>query len=262
MSTIMQKEISFEDLLKSQVQVLTSCQPKHFNNAFRQVALETLEWFKLDRITLFPNSMILLNDGKTLSVSRDNIPTLNTQNFVEEESIEYLKLLRSNSICQIFDYDCLKKTDLNALQKVYKEGARWHGIIRLELFGQVWGALAFARFNQQEKELSQLEIDRLKLLSDTWLVYWQHSTVTRNLNQDNTDRINESEKLLKLTKKQCTVLTQLAQGLTAKQCAEKLFLSPRTIESHKYRMLDILELDTHTELVQFALRNGLGLEIA
>ncbi|MBM7035083.1 response regulator transcription factor [Vibrio sp. 188UL20-2] len=56
------------------------------------------------------------------------------------------------------------------------------------------------------------------------------------------------------------MLALLAQGNTAKQCAEKLFLSPRTIESHKYRMLDILELDNHTELVRFAMRNGLGLE--
>ncbi|WP_133151722.1 response regulator transcription factor, partial [Vibrio splendidus] len=53
---------------------------------------------------------------------------------------------------------------------------------------------------------------------------------------------------------------QLAQGYTAKQCAEILFLSPRTIESHKYRMLDILELDNHTELIQFALRNGFGID--
>ncbi|GAM76203.1 hypothetical protein JCM19241_501 [Vibrio ishigakensis] len=37
-------------------------------------------------------------------------------------------------------------------------------------------------------------------------------------------------------------------------------LKPRTIESHKYRMLDLLDLENHTELVQFALRNGLGIE--
>ncbi|MFA0233153.1 DNA-binding response regulator, partial [Vibrio sp. 10N.261.45.A7] len=29
---------------------------------------------------------------------------------------------------------------------------------------------------------------------------------------------------------------------------------------HKYRMMDLLELESHTELVQFALRNGLGID--
>ena len=71
---------------------------------------------------------------------------------------------------------------------------------------------------------------------------------------------NEDEKLLLLSTKQCSVLSLLAQGLTAKQCADKLFLSSRTIESHKYRMLDILNLDNHNELIQFALRNGFGIK--
>lgn len=83
--------------------------------------------------------------------------------------------------------------------------------------------------------------------------------MVRNLKQDQPTNANESEKLLLLSPKQCSVLTLLAQGFTAKQCAEKLFLSPRTIESHKYRMIDILELENNTELVQFALRNGLGI---
>jgi len=79
------------------------------------------------------------------------------------------------------------------------------------------------------------------------------------LHQGEIVSINESEKIFKLTKKQRTVLTLLAQGNTAKQCADKLNLSSRTIESHKYRMLDILNLDKHSKLIQFALRNGLGI---
>ncbi len=250
----------YEELLHSQIAAMTSCQPKDFNAKFRELALKGIEWFRLDRITLFPNSMILLNDGKTISVSRPNIPELDKPRFLLGNYLDYLNLLRSKQEYQIFDCEGLKNSKIEPLRALYDEGARWHGIVRLELFGQTWGALAFARFSDDEPEITQQELKRLKLLCDTWLVYWQHSTVTRSLNHGTEKLFDENEKLLRLSKKQCTVLTLLAQGLTAKQCAEKLFLSPRTIESHKYRMIDLLELESNTELVQFALRNGLGID--
>lgn len=252
--------LNFEQLLQSQIQALTGCHPKDFHTKFVALAEEGLEWFMLDRITLFPNSMILLNDGKTISVARQHIPPLDKQRFIVGNYLDYLKLLRAKTKYQIFDSHDLQNSPVSVLQELYREGGRWHGIVRLELFGQVWGALAFSRFSDEEDELTEIELTRLKMLCDTWLVYWQHSTVTRSLTQDSDNMVDESEKLLRLSKKQCSVLSLLAQGLTAKQCAEKLFLSPRTIESHKYRMLDLLELETHTELVQFALRNGLGIE--
>ncbi|WP_261835699.1 helix-turn-helix transcriptional regulator [Vibrio ishigakensis] len=253
-------EISFEALLTQQVDALMSSKPAEFESTFRDVALQALQWFNLDRMTLFPNSMILLNDGKSISVSRQGIPELDKTKYVVGNYKGYLKLLRHKREIQTFNSDQLATSGVGPLEELYKDGGRWHGIIRLELFGQLWGALAFSRFSEGEHDLNQEEVRRLKLLCDTWLVYWQHSTITRSLRQTAEQQGDESEKLLRLSKKQCTVLALLAQGLTAKQCAEKLFLSPRTIESHKYRMLDLLDLENHTELVQFALRNGLGIE--
>ncbi|MFA0440784.1 response regulator transcription factor [Vibrio sp. 10N.222.51.C12] len=254
------KPDNFESLLMAQSNALTSCQPKNFDETFIILAQQALDWFKLDRLTLFPNSMILLNDGKTISVSRATIPDLNKQRFLKGNYKDYLKILRVKLSWQVFDSDALKHHKLDPMKELYQEGARWHGIVRLELFGQTWGALAFSRFSLDEAELTEQDIKRIKLLCDMWLCFWQHSTMTRNLSLDDQVNIDESEKLLLLSKKQCSVLTLLAQGYTAKQCAEKLFLSPRTIESHKYRMLDLLELENHTELVQFSLRNGLGIE--
>ena len=253
-------EQNFEHFLMSQAKRLTQCEPKKFEQTFIVLANEALEWFKLDRLTLFPNSMILLNDGKTISVSGKKIPDLNKHRFIQGNYKDYLKLLRSKKQWQSFSTDELKNHHIAPLNVLYEEGVMWHGIIKLELFGQTWGALALARFNPSLPDLTEDEINRIKLLCDIWLCYWQHSTVTRNLRQDINLNEDEGEKLLLLTKKQCSVLTLLAQGYTAKQCAEKLFLSSRTIESHKYRMLDLLNFDNHTELVQFALRNGLGIE--
>jgi DNA-binding CsgD family transcriptional regulator len=251
----------FESLLIEQSNILTSSKPQEFEDTFITLASQALEWFKLDRLTLFPNSMILLNDGKTISVSRSNVPDLDKNRFVKGNYKEYLSILKSKQPWQIFNPEALQNHKLDPIKELFEEGVKWHGIISLRLFGQTWGALAFSRFNTNEAELSERDIKRLKLLCDMWLCYWQHSMVTRSLQSNLTDiGSNEGEKLLLLSKKQCSVLSLLAQGLTAKQCADKLFLSPRTIESHKYRMLDLLNLDNHNDLIQFALRNGLGID--
>ncbi|MGR5411558.1 response regulator transcription factor [Vibrio astriarenae] len=254
--------VDFESFLMEQSNRLTVCKPGDFETVFQQLALDALNWFDLDRMTLFPNSILLLNQGKSISVSRASIPTLDKRRFMVGNYTEYLTLLRRSHTFQCFNHIDLQQSKLDVLRLLHDEGGRWHGIIRLELFGQVWGALAFSRYHTKQEPLPQAQLDRLKLLCDSWLVFWQHSTISRSLKQDDTTHQNENEndKLLLLSKKQCKVLSLLAQGYTAKQCAEQLFLSPRTIESHKYRMLDLLDLDTHTELVQFALRNGLGID--
>ena len=255
----------FESLLKHQSDVLSSCKPGHFNAAFVVLAKQALEWFQLDRLTLFPNSMILLNDGKTISVSRKHVPPLDIARLLTGNYKDYPAVLKSQKPWQLFTAEELRTHRLDPMKELYAEGVRWHGIVQLKLFGQTWGAFAFSRFSLSGSKrfaLSEQSIQQLKLISEVWLCFWQLSTVTRSLNGSSERTTEEeSEKLLLLSKKQSVILTLLAQGFTAKQCADKLFLSPRTIESHKYRMLNLLQFENHTELVQFALRNGLGLSL-
>jgi len=252
--------ISFEDLVIEQTTALITCRPKDFDITFRKIGRLALEWFNLDRFTLYPNSLIMLNDGKSIWASREGIPKVDKTSYLSGNYQEYFKLLKSKQSWQCFHANELVNNKIDALRALYSEGGRWHGIIQLELFGQNWGALSFSKFSNDIEQFSETDMKRLKLLCDIWLCFWQHSTMTRNLKQDHSEYASESEKLLLLTKKQTAVLSLLAQGYTAKKCAEKLFLSPRTIESHKYRMLSLLGFDNHTELVQFALRNGLGIE--
>ncbi|MFM2587840.1 response regulator transcription factor [Vibrio sp. TBV020] len=251
---------SFEKLLIKQSNQLTLTEADKFRETFKVVALEALNFFKLDRLTLFPNSIISLKEGKSMTVSRPNVPELRFDKFAMGNYEEYLNILKVKRPWQVFDADMLRAHPLVPLRILYREGARWHGVIQLNLFGQTWGALAFSRFHEDSDPLSKADIERLKLLCDSWLCFWQHSLVTRSLSDQDTRLVDENEKLLMLSKKQCSVLTLLAQGYTAKQCAEKLFLSPRTIESHKYRMQNALGFSSHNELIQFALRNGFGVK--
>jgi DNA-binding NarL/FixJ family response regulator len=59
-----------------------------------------------------------------------------------------------------------------------------------------------------------------------------------------------------LTPRQLEVLQLLAEGHSAKEIAESLSISARTVEFHKYQMMETLGLRTSAELIHFAIKNG------
>jgi DNA-binding NarL/FixJ family response regulator len=61
----------------------------------------------------------------------------------------------------------------------------------------------------------------------------------------------------RLTARQREVLRHIAAGQTMKEVAAQLDLSPRTVEMHKYDMMQVLGVRTTAELVNYAVRNGL-----
>ena len=60
-----------------------------------------------------------------------------------------------------------------------------------------------------------------------------------------------------LTPRQREVLQLLAEGRSAKEIAANLGISARTVEFHKYQMMENLDLHTHAELIHFAIKHGL-----
>jgi DNA-binding NarL/FixJ family response regulator len=63
-----------------------------------------------------------------------------------------------------------------------------------------------------------------------------------------------SEDEIPLTPRQRQVLQLIAEGRTMKEAAGILNISPRTAESHKYEIMQILGVQTTAELVQCAMR--------
>ena len=60
-----------------------------------------------------------------------------------------------------------------------------------------------------------------------------------------------------LTPRQREVLQLLAEGRSAKEIASSLGISARTVEFHKYQMMETLDLHTNAELTHFAIKHGL-----
>jgi PAS domain S-box-containing protein len=59
-----------------------------------------------------------------------------------------------------------------------------------------------------------------------------------------------------LSKRETEVLCLLGQGMTSKQMAEKLSISSRTVDSHRQRIMQKLEISNGPGLVKFAIRHG------
>src|SRR5262245_64178775 len=59
-----------------------------------------------------------------------------------------------------------------------------------------------------------------------------------------------------LTRRQREVLQLLAEGKTAKEIADVLDISTRTVEFHKYEMMQSLGIQNGAELIHFAIKHG------
>ena len=67
----------------------------------------------------------------------------------------------------------------------------------------------------------------------------------------------EKDLFKKISPRQREILQLLAEGKSAKEIASILDISTRTVEFHKYRMMEQLNIKTSAELVQYAVRHGL-----
>jgi RNA polymerase sigma factor (sigma-70 family) len=108
---------------------------------------------------------------------------------------------------------------------------------------------ARAAFRSQAVDFLEKPFDHQQLCSaiDTAFALEEH----RMQRQDR--RRADAEKLGRLTSREREVLEQAARGLHAKEIAAALGISPRTVEVHKTRIMEKLDVRNVAELVRFAI---------
>jgi DNA-binding NarL/FixJ family response regulator len=60
-----------------------------------------------------------------------------------------------------------------------------------------------------------------------------------------------------LTKREIEVLNLIAKGIPTKKISEVLFISIKTVGSHKQKILEKLNLKTNADLIKFAIKKGM-----
>ena len=84
-----------------------------------------------------------------------------------------------------------------------------------------------------------------------------HRVVKSLLESDEKERKITDDGYNTLTPREQQVMRLLAEGHSTKQIAEKLFISPKTVENHRSNIMSKLEVHTIMELVRYAARLGL-----
>jgi DNA-binding NarL/FixJ family response regulator len=69
--------------------------------------------------------------------------------------------------------------------------------------------------------------------------------------------LKEETSLSTLTGRQVEVLRHLARGESVKEIARLMHLSHKSVDSHKYRIMNKLSIHDRVELARFAIREGL-----
>lgn len=114
------------------------------------------------------------------------------------------------------------------------------------------GAMAYLLKGSESQDISRALTEVLagrRFLSAT-LSEWA-------INALMTKPADDADPLHSLTQRERMVLQLAAEGLSNAEVAEKLFISPRTAETHRTNLLRKLGLQNQTDLVRFAIRKGL-----
>lgn len=68
---------------------------------------------------------------------------------------------------------------------------------------------------------------------------------------------NKSTVASKLTERELEIVKLLSQGVSKKEIADQLFISPRTVDAHRSNILEKLGLKSTVELVKYAIKQNI-----
>ncbi|MFD1927432.1 response regulator [Sporosarcina siberiensis] len=116
------------------------------------------------------------------------------------------------------------------------------------------GASGYVLKNAPDGEL--LMAIRTVYAGDTYIHPSMATSLVREFIKYDTS-ILEDDPFKILTKREIEVLPLAAKGYGNKEIAEKLFISVKTVEAHKAKIMEKLKLKNRPELVEYALRKKL-----
>lgn len=117
------------------------------------------------------------------------------------------------------------------------------------------GASGYVLKTAPDEEL--LTAVRTVYRGDTYIHPTMTSSLVRELVNGSDTNGFEDDPFKLLTKREIEVLPLAAKGYGNKEIAEKLYISVKTVEAHKSRIMDKLGLKSRPELIEYALRKKL-----
>jgi len=116
------------------------------------------------------------------------------------------------------------------------------------------GAAGYLMKNAADRELA--DAVRAVAAGDSYVQASAARTLARAVSR-RADHADEREQYEHLSERERGVLVLVAGGYSASEIGEKLFISPKTVETYKQRITEKLHLSHRADYVQFCLRLGL-----
>ena len=201
--------------------------------------------------------ILLADDHKIITESLKNIlePTYEVVGMVEDGHMLVREAARLLPDVIIVDISMPKLNGIEAVRQIKKEGIG-SKVIFLTMHPDVTyasnaldaGASGYVLKHSAHSELLQAVE---KVLLGKMFITEKIAEELENVTHTRRDPIR------KLTPRQREVLQLLAEGKSAKEVADILCISPRTVEFHKYRIMEELGMSSSAELVQYSIKQGI-----
>lgn len=186
----------------------------------------------------------LFNDDETIEVA-----------FEAENGIEVLELLGKNEIdVVLLDISMPKMNGMETAEKI-KSLYPAIGIIFLTMHEEPEYVIKCVKIGANSYLPKNVEKEELTIaISKAYKGERYFNTNISLLMAEGLHILRENEEdKVELTHREQDVLNCVADGLSTKQIAEKLFISPRTVETHRLNLLRKFNAQNSTELIKMAL---------
>jgi two-component system response regulator NreC len=174
------------------------------------------------------------------------------------QALDYLKLIQVDLILMDIDMPVLNGIEATRLLKDQYPGVRviilsMHnesGLIKTLLKS---GADGYVLKNADREEL----IEAIKMVASGKSYF--SADVTRSLageDESGPSAFQKDQRIAELTVREIEILKLVAEGYSNKEIGEKLFISHRTVDTHRTNLMKKLDVNNVAGIIRFAIRSG------
>jgi len=205
------------------------------------------------RLMLVDDHQIVLDGLRSLIEDMQDLECVATANN-GKRALELLKLFEVDVV--LLDVDMPVMNGIEATRAIKREHPQMkvisltqhgeRGMVRRLIECGTDGYLLKNIDREQLSEAIRQVMEGKKVFSDEVNTFLKGKTIERNAGGIEVE----------LTEREIEILALIAQGLSSKQIGERLFISPRTVDTHRTNLMNKMDIHNVAGLIRFALKNG------
>jgi DNA-binding CsgD family transcriptional regulator len=163
--------------------------------------------------------------------------------FLMKNGIELLKLAFSVPVAERRDYKLISDYRVMNAKNCYTRVIEQHQTLELDKAGNIWLALSLLDYSPDQDIASGIK-SRIYNYKKGEFIPMPGAEI-----HDETD--------MKLSRREREILKLVQEGMPSKEIAEKLYISIHTVNTHRQRILEKLEVSNSHEAIQYATSLGI-----